>query len=111
MRNFGGATRNNDEHKYDPEGFISPEVLYRFSAYMHDHRKQSDGKLRDSDNWQNGIPKDVYMKSLTRHFLDLWRLHRGNKVINPDTGKPSDKEELLCAILFNVQGYFFEELR
>ena len=111
MRKFGKATRNDDTNKLDIEGFISPEVLHRFGEYMHSHRFQADGTLRDSDNWQEGIPQDVYVKSLIRHTLDFWRLHRGNKVINPDTGKPSDKEELLCAIIFNAQGFLFEELR
>lgn len=112
MRKFEtGATRNNDDTKLDYEGFISPAVLRRFAEYMHIHRKQSDGNIRDSDNWQKGIPKDVYVKSLTRHFMDFWRLNRGEKVVNPDNGELSTKEELLCAILFNVQGLLFEELK
>jgi len=112
MRKFStGATRNIDTEKLDYEGFISPEVLHRYAQYMHSHRKQSDGTLRSSDNWQKGIEKDVYMKSLLRHTIDLWRLHRGNEVNNPDTGKLSDKEELLCAIMFNTMGMLFEELR
>ena len=67
-----GATRDTDEGKYDYEGFISPLVLERFAQYMHKHRKQSDGNLRASDNWQKGIPKDAYIKSAWRHFVDWW---------------------------------------
>ena len=112
MRKFKtGATRNIDNNKLDYEGFISPAVFNRFAKYMHKNRIQADGTLRESDNWQKGIERDVYMKSLIRHTLDLWRLHRGEKVINPDTNKLSDKEELLCAIIFNTQGYLFEELK
>jgi len=111
MREFEtGATRNNSDNKIDYEGFISPTVLRCFGEYMHSHRKQADGKLRNSDNWQKGIPEEVYMKSLTRHFIDLWRFHRGEEVINPDNEELSTKEELLCAILFNTQGLLFEEL-
>jgi hypothetical protein len=64
MREFEtGATRNPEEGKLDYEGFLSPLVLECYAKYMHEHRLQSDGKLRDSDNWQKGIPKEVYMKS------------------------------------------------
>ncbi len=94
-----GATRDTAEGKIDYEGFISPVVLKRFGEYMDTHRKQSDGTFRASDNWQKGIPLDVYAKSMWRHFLDFLLLHRG-------WSTPWWKqEEVLCAILFNVQGY------
>lgn len=99
-----GATRDTDEGKYDYEGFLSPQVIERFAAYMHKHQKQSDGEMRASDNWQKGIPVDQYMKSMYRHFMDLWMLHRGMAV-------GIEKEEILCALMFNVQGMLFEELR
>lgn len=105
MRNFEtGATRNSDEDKYDYEGFLSPLVIERYGAYMHKHRIQADGKLRDSDNWQKGIPKDAYIKSAWRHFLDWWMEHRGF---------PSREglEDALCALLFNISGYLHEILK
>ena len=80
MRVFeGGATRDNDETKPDYEGYLSPLVIYRYGEYMTKHRKQSDGNMRDSDNWQrgSGIPMAQYMKSMFRHLIDLWTLHRG----------------------------------
>ena len=98
-----GATRDQDTEKFDYEGFLSPAVLERFGSYMHKHRKQSDGKLRDSDNWQKGMPRDAYMKSMWRHFMDVWKNHRGLPA--------EDLEESLCAMLFNVQGYLFEVMR
>jgi len=64
--------------------------------------------MRACDNWQKGIPQTEYMKSLLRHVMDLWLLHRG---LPPACDTVTDKEELLGAILFNVQGYLFEELR
>ncbi len=106
-----GATRNLDNNKLDFEGFLSPVAIEAFANYMHSHRLQKDGTCRDSDNWQKGIPKEVYMKSLWRHFFDFWKMHRGLQAINPDTNKPFTKEELLCAIMFNVQGYLHEELK
>lgn len=109
MRSFGGgATRNVDLNKFDYEGFLNPEALHAFGKYMHEHRHQRDGSLRDSDNWQKGIPLRVYVKSLVRHVIDLWRMERGYDVMNPDTGKPHTREELCCAITFNSLGYLKE---
>src|ERR1022692_3756819 len=78
VRQFStGATRDAEGDKFDYEAFLSPLVLQRYAAYMHKHRKQSDGKLRDGDNWAKGIPKDAYIKSAWRHFMDWWLQHRG----------------------------------
>ena len=108
MREFNtGATRNSDEGKFDYEGFISPLVLERYAQYMNKHRKQADGKLRDSDNWQKGFGDkhlDVCMKSAWRHFVDWWKQHRGYQ--GQDT-----LEDSLCALLFNVQAYLFKILK
>lgn len=107
MRTFEtGATRDSDLGKYDYEGFFSPLVMERFGQYMHKHRTQADGNLRDSDNWQKGITPEAYMKSLWRHFMDMWSLHRGWKRIARE-----EMEEALCAILFNVMGYLHELLK
>lgn len=105
-----GATRNSDTNKFDYEGFLNPEVLFTFGSYMHEHRTQRDGSIRDADNWQKGIPFHKYVKSLVRHTIDLWRMHRGYTVINPDTGKPHTKQELCCAIIFNAMGCLKELL-
>ena len=99
-----GATRDTNADKPDYEGFLSPTVLKRFGEYMHKHRKQSDGNLRASDNWQKGIPKQEYMKSGWRHFMDLWLEHRGLK-------SRDGLEDALCALLFNVMGYLYEHLK
>lgn len=109
MREFkGGATRNSNEGKYDYEGFLSPIVIEAYGKYMNSHRKQSDGKLRDSDNWQKHFGEkhfDVCIKSLYRHFIDLWFLHRGYKRFDKQDGHEVTKEEALMAILFNVIAY------
>lgn len=103
-----GATRNDDTHKYDYEGFLNPLALYEYGRYMHEHRHQRDGSLRDSDNWQKGIPLRKYAKSLVRHTFDLWRLQRGYAVIDPDSGNPATSQDLCCAIIFNAFGYLKE---
>ena len=106
-----GATRDADGGKLDYEGFLSPAVLECFARYMHKHRTQTDGSLRDSDNWQKGIPQEQYMKSLWRHFMDLWKLHRGYGATDSKTGLPISKIEACQAVMFNVMGYLFEELK
>jgi hypothetical protein len=112
MRKFEtGATRNPDTNKFDYEGFLSPAVLHEFGKYMHAHRRQSDGGLRDSDNWQKGIPREQYMKSMLRHVFDLWMLHRGLTPVNPDTGEPVTFHDALMGAFFNVQGYTHEYLK
>ncbi len=103
MRTFlSGATRDTDADKPDYEGFLSPLVIERFGQYMTLHRTQADGTVRQSDNWQRGIPPDAYLKSAWRHFLDVWKAHRGYPAPDP--------EDALCALLFNVQGMLHELL-
>ena len=71
---------------------------------MTKHRLQADGKLRDSDNWQKGIPKREYIKSGFRHFHDWWMEHRGY----------ASREgiiDALCGIMFNTMGYLLEVLK
>lgn len=105
MRKFEtGATRNNDNTQPDYEGFLSPLTLKCFGAYMNHHRRQADGTLRDSDNWQKGIPLKSYMKSGWRHFFDWWGEHRG-------IGSREGLIKALCGLLFNVQGYLHETLK
>lgn len=117
VRQFStGATRNLDHNKLDYEGFNCPMAQRAFAEYMHGHRKQADGTIRDSANWQAGIPLDVYAKSLIRHVHDFHCLHRGWEITRPEDGKPmppddEHKLELLCAIWFNVQGYIHEILK
>lgn len=104
IRTFdSGATRDTDEGKLDFEGFLSPAVIERYAQYLHKHRKQSNGQLRDSDNWQQGMPKAQYMKSMWRHFVDAWKAHRGLPI-------EEGLQDALCAIIFNAMGYLHELL-
>lgn len=104
VRTFeSGATRDSDKGKLDYEGFLSPLALRQFAEYMNRNRVQSDGSLRASDNWQKGIPLDAYMKSMFRHFMEVWEIHRG---VRSGPVGPA-----LCALLFNVQGYLHETIK
>ncbi len=102
MRTFTtGATRNDDTGKLDFEGFLSPTALEHYAVYMNKNRVQADGQIRASDNWQKGIDLDSYMKSMFRHFFDVWKSHRGLET-------PEDMITNLSALIFNVQGYLHE---
>jgi hypothetical protein len=105
MRSFDtGATRDTAEGKLDMEGFTHPMVMKQFAKYMNMNRLQSDGQLRDSDNWQKGIPIDAYMKSLKRHVDELWQGHRGFPT-------ESGMIAALCGIMFNSMGMLHEILK
>ena len=110
VRSFDtGATRSSDAGRYDPEAFLAPICLERFSEYMQANRVQPDGSVRSGDNWQKGIPREAYMKGMTRHFMHLWTRHRGYAVQDPAAA--ADMEADLCALWFNVQGMLFELLK
>lgn len=97
-----GATRDASVEKLDFEGFLSPAVLQRYAEYMHKNRFREDGTVRDSDNWQLGIPIAEYLKSLWRHFFSVWYGLRRNGDV---------REDDLCAVLFNASGMLHEALK
>lgn len=79
----------------------------RFCQYMHKHRQQSDGELREADNWKKGIEIRDYYDSLSRHVQDLRLIFEGY----PELAREQDAEEALCAIAFNVQGILHEMIK
>lgn len=101
-----GATRSSDDGKLDFEGFIHPAVMRRYAQYLHKHRVQADGKMRESDNWQQGMPIWRYVKSMLRHVWDVWLHHRGQGHL----AVYEDEEDAACAVLFNTQGWLLEKL-
>lgn len=107
MRKFeSGATRDDDEGKYEYGGFLSPLVLQAFGAYMHEHRKLADGTTRASGNWKRGMDQRVYFESLLRHVMDVWLHLEGHS--------SEAREELqgaLCGVLFNTSGLLLEVIR
>jgi hypothetical protein len=103
-RFVSGAYRDADAGKPDYAGFLSPLVIQAYGEYMDRHRVQSDGRLRGSDNWKAGIPRDVYLSSAFRHFHDLWMEHEGYE-------SRDGIGEALGGLLFNVMGYWHEHLK
>lgn len=107
VRTFAtGANRDIDVDKLDFEAFLSPLVLQNYAVYMHAKRKLADGSMRDGDNWQKGIPVDAYMKSLARHWQDLWLHHRDLADLAVE-----DYPTTLAAMMFNVMGAYHEYLK
>jgi len=109
MRHFGkqSGTRDDDKDKCDYEGFLSPIVIQAYGEYMHKHRIQADGEIRASDNWQKHFGVNhfaVCMKSLWRHFMDLWLEHRGFK-------SRDGIKDALMGILFNTMAYLDKLLK
>jgi len=108
MRKFNtGGTRDDCDNKPDFESFLSPLVIQKYAEYMHKNRKMKDGTIRDGDNWQKGFGDkhyDVCMKSLWRHFFDMWMEHRGN---NSREGL----ESAINGILFNTMAYYHQYLK
>lgn len=112
MREFqSGAIRDTDEGKNDYDGFLSPLFIEAFGNYMTKHRQMPDGNLRASDNWQKGFGPGVGMKSLWRHFLDLWMITRGHKRLDPKDGHEITLLEACCACFFNLQLIAHEKLQ
>jgi len=111
QRNFEtGATRDTGSNKLDYSGFLCPSVLRQFAKYMNMNRLQSDGTLRASDNWQKGIPMDVYVESGWRHFWEWWYCHR---LPEEEVGRTEDIEIVagICGLMFNCMGYLHEWLK
>jgi len=49
------------------------------------------------------------MKSMWRHFMDVWASHRC--VLGGGGCTPEHQEEALCAVIFNASGYLHELLK
>ena len=97
MRQFnGGATRDTTEVR-----FLSPEVLTQYCQYLEKHRETAAGR-RDQDNWKSGIPVDVYVDSLGRHFWEIWSAWERDEEIPMDA---------VYAVMFNAMGIVYEEAR
>lgn len=118
IRKFStGATRDTDNGKIDPEAFLDPLALAEYFEFMHRHRVQKDGGLRDGDNWQNGFTRKAIMKSLWRHAFDLWLMHREHAPVSKDClelytlyGREKAMVESLNGVVFNAFAYMREIL-
>jgi len=101
-----GATRDSLQGKLSYVKALSPIVLQRYVQYLADHRLQADGSMRDFDNWKKGIPKDVYLDGLGRHFMAVWLLQQ--EFPAEDNHGPVTLEDSLAAIIFNASGWLHE---
>jgi len=96
-----GATRSNDEGKID-YAHISALADRVWCEYMHEHRIQEDGKLREPDNYKKGMPLKWNIKSFRGHFKDFELLLEGHKVT--ENGKEKDLFESILGMEFNLKG-------
>ena len=82
IRKFeSGGLRDSSEGKLNYYGFRHPLLEQSFAKYMHEHRKMTDGTLRDANNWWKGWDKEVSLQSLVRHVEDLQAINAGYVVI------------------------------
>ena len=102
-----GATRDTATGKFEYAGYLSPYFINEFARYMNKHQQMPDGTRRACDNWQKGMPLDVYVQSAFRHFFDFWSISRGIEVID-EKGKPVELSEAVMGLVFNLQGYWHE---
>jgi hypothetical protein len=112
IRTFAsGATRSSAEGKPEYAGYLSPQVILAFGAYMYKHQLQPDGQLRSSRNWQKGIDRESYMQSMFRHFVEVWNLYEATKDGTlTDVGVDTIVDSLM-ALMFNVQGMAHELIK
>jgi hypothetical protein len=110
IRQFdSGATRDTAEGKLSYVKALSPIVLQRYVQYLDVHRKQSDGSMREFDNWKQGIPEETYLDGLGRHFVAAWLLAQDYPA--SDNHGPVTLEDSLCAIIFGASGWLHEILK
>ena len=105
MAHFDSGATRTAEPLEDYEGFLSPLVIEEFGKYMAVHRVQANGETRLSDNWQRGMTKARYMRSMWRHFLQVWKLWRKERL-----GDGKAMLGALSALMFNVHGMMLEVL-
>jgi len=104
-----GATRDTLEGKLNFVKTLSPLVMERYVQYIGEHRLQSDGSIRNWDNWKNGIPQEVYLEGEDRHHRAVWKLVQGFPAF--DNHGPVTLEDSLCGVLFNAIGMLHEILK
>jgi len=101
-----GASRDTLTGKLSYIKALSPIVLRRYVEYIGIHRTLPDGSLRDWDNWKKGIPQEVYLDGLARHFMSVWLILHGFPA--RDNHGTVTLSDALCGIIFNSQGMLHE---
>ena len=98
MRKFEtGATRSPIGDKLRYADFLDSRVIKRYCQYMHKHRVQADGQVREPNNWKKGVDRASLVDSLNRHQMDVLMWYHGYE---DEMEEPI--EEALCAVMFNT---------
>lgn len=103
-----GATRDAEKDKLNYIRALCPLVMRCYVTYIGEHRRQSNGDLRDWDNWKRGIPKQRYLEGLDRHKRAVWLLHEGFPAF--DNRGPVNMKDSLCGVIFGAMGMLREVL-
>lgn len=110
IRTFeSGATRSPAEGKPEYAGYLSPDVVMAYGAYMLKHQTDSAGGQRDCRNWQAGIPLESYMQSMLRHLVEVWGKYESYRK-HGYTMATEETIDSLMALKFNVNGMAHEIL-
>lgn len=99
-----GATRDTSANKPEYHRYFNPKTFARFGQYMLEHQVDPRGNYRPGNNWQMGMPREWFVGSLLRHYVEVWERFEN------DTLDGKDGEDALCAIIFNAQGLLLELL-
>lgn len=104
-----GAIRNSDIGKINYQGALSPLILEAYGKYIEKHSLLPDGTRRNNKNWQKLFGtveehKEVCIESAWRHFIDVLMEHDGYE-------SRDGLDEALGGLMFNIQGYWFAELK
>lgn len=99
-----GATRDTSANKPEYHRYFSPKTFERFGRFMLEHQIDSKGNYRPGNNWQKGMPREWFVSSLFRHYVEVWQRFEDG------TLEGKEAEDALCALIFNAQGLLLELL-
>lgn len=129
MRHFkNNALRDDDNGKIKYYGIRHPLTEWSYGKFMMKHKKMSNGKIREADNWWGGWDEKTSIDSLIRHAEELQAIEAGLYVyrVRIDNGEKTvmsikplkalesfriSKDDCYNAIRFNAMAGLLEHLR